>query len=84
MFGLDAWIASFNDGTTLALVCVVAVVLGLRHATDPDHLAAVVARSAFRRATFEGRLVRLLPAASALVILAAGLAMTLRAVPKVS
>jgi hypothetical protein len=37
----------------------------------------------FRRASFEGRLVRLLPAASALVILAAGLAMTVRAVPKV-
>jgi hypothetical protein len=41
MFGLDQWIASFSDGATLALVCVVAVVLGLRHATDPDHLAAV-------------------------------------------
>jgi high-affinity nickel permease len=41
MFGLDNWIASFSDGTTLLLVGVVAVVLGLRHATDPDHLAAV-------------------------------------------
>ena len=41
MFGLDHWIASFSDGTTLAVVCLVAVVLGLRHATDPDHLAAV-------------------------------------------
>jgi ABC-type nickel/cobalt efflux system permease component RcnA len=41
MFGLDNWIGSFSDGTTLALVCLVAVVLGLRHATDPDHLAAV-------------------------------------------
>jgi ABC-type nickel/cobalt efflux system permease component RcnA len=47
-------------------------------------LAAVLARTAFRRMSFEGRLVRLLPAASALVILAAGLAMTVRAVPKVS
>jgi len=34
--------------------------------------------------SFEGRLIRLLPAASALVILAAGLAMTAHAVPKVS
>jgi hypothetical protein len=34
--------------------------------------------------SLEGPLVRLLPAASALVILAAGLAMTVRAVPKVS
>ena len=41
MFGLDAWLASFSDGTTLAVVALVAVVLGLRHATDPDHLAAV-------------------------------------------
>src|ERR671922_2127936 len=41
MFGLDDWIAHFSDGTTLALVGVVAIVLGLRHAADPDHLAAV-------------------------------------------
>jgi ABC-type nickel/cobalt efflux system permease component RcnA len=41
MFGLDDWIAQFSDGTTLALVVLVAIVLGLRHATDPDHLAAV-------------------------------------------
>jgi high-affinity nickel permease len=41
MFGLDDWIASFSDGGTLGLVAVVAIVLGVRHATDPDHLAAV-------------------------------------------
>ena len=41
MSGLDNWIAHFSDGTTLALVVVVAIVLGLRHASDPDHLAAV-------------------------------------------
>jgi ABC-type nickel/cobalt efflux system permease component RcnA len=41
MFGVDSWIAHFSDGATLTLVVVVAVVLGLRHATDPDHLAAV-------------------------------------------
>ena len=46
-------------------------------------LVAVLARSAFRRVSFDGRLMRLLPAASALVILAAGLAMTVRAVPRV-
>jgi nickel/cobalt exporter len=46
-------------------------------------LVAVFAKQIFRRASFEGRLVRLLPAASALVILAAGLAMTARALPKV-
>jgi high-affinity nickel permease len=41
MFGLDHSIAHFSDGATLALVVGVAVLLGLRHATDPDHLAAV-------------------------------------------
>ena len=43
MFGLDGQIASLSDGTTFAIVIVVAVLLGLRHATDPDHLAAVTA-----------------------------------------
>ena len=41
MFGLDDAIASYSDGTSLLLVALVAVLLGLRHATDPDHLAAV-------------------------------------------
>ena len=41
MFGLDTWIAQFSDGATLAVVAAVAVLLGLRHASDPDHLAAV-------------------------------------------
>ena len=43
MFGLDDRIASLSDGTTLLVVMVVAIVLGLRHAGDPDHLAAVTA-----------------------------------------
>jgi high-affinity nickel permease len=41
VFGLDSWLAGFSDGTTLLAVAAVATVLGLRHATDPDHLAAV-------------------------------------------
>jgi len=41
MFGLDSWVAGFSDGTTLLVVALVAAILGLRHATDPDHLAAV-------------------------------------------
>ena len=41
MFGLDDKIASFSDGTTLLVVIVVSIALGLRHASDPDHLAAV-------------------------------------------
>lgn len=41
MFGLDHWIAHLSNGATLLAVAGVAVLLGLRHATDPDHLAAV-------------------------------------------
>jgi hypothetical protein len=41
MFGLDDQIAAFSDGTTLLVVAVVSILLGLRHASDPDHLAAV-------------------------------------------
>jgi hypothetical protein len=41
MFGLDDWIASRSDGGGLVVIALVAIVLGLRHATDPDHLAAV-------------------------------------------
>lgn len=43
MFGLDDWIAGFSDGASLWLVALIAVSLGLRHAADPDHLAAVTA-----------------------------------------
>ena len=46
MFGLDDMIANLSDGTTFGIVMVVAVLLGLRHATDPDHLAAVTAVAA--------------------------------------
>jgi high-affinity nickel permease len=41
MFGLDHWLMQFSDGTTLLIVVAIAILLGLRHATDPDHLAAV-------------------------------------------
>jgi high-affinity nickel permease len=43
MLGLDDFIASYSDGASLWLVALVAILLGLRHATDPDHLAAVTA-----------------------------------------
>ncbi len=39
MVGLDEWIASFGGSGLMVLV--VALLLGLRHATDPDHLTAV-------------------------------------------
>jgi hypothetical protein len=58
MFGLDQSIAGLSDGTTLLLVLGIALLLGLRHASDPDHLAAVTtlttgsgARGARRAAT---------------------------------
>jgi high-affinity nickel permease len=41
MFGLDERIAASSDGASLGIVLAVAVLLGLRHATDPDHVAAV-------------------------------------------
>jgi hypothetical protein len=41
MFGLDEKIASLGSGEAFLLVALIAVLLGLRHATDPDHLTAV-------------------------------------------
>ena len=43
MFGLDEQLAQLGDGAVFGVVVLVAVLLGLRHATDPDHLAAVTA-----------------------------------------
>lgn len=50
MFGLDERIVALSDGTTLWIVLLVAVLLGVRHATDPDHLAAVTTLVASGRA----------------------------------
>lgn len=41
MFGIDDAIAGLSDGASVWLVLLVGVLLGLRHATDPDHLAAM-------------------------------------------
>jgi high-affinity nickel permease len=41
MFGLDQKIASLGTGEAFVIVAAVAILLGLRHATDPDHLTAV-------------------------------------------
>ena len=41
MFGFDDWIAGMSDGGSVLVVLLVATLLGLRHATDPDHIAAV-------------------------------------------
>jgi ABC-type nickel/cobalt efflux system permease component RcnA len=66
------------------MLLIVAFSAGLALSITGIGLVAVFAKQIFKRASFEGRLVRLLPAASALVILAAGLAMTVRALPKVA
>jgi ABC-type nickel/cobalt efflux system permease component RcnA len=39
VFGLDQWMTQASGGGAMGIV--VAVLLGLRHATDPDHLTAV-------------------------------------------
>jgi hypothetical protein len=59
MFGMDDWIAGLSDGGSIAVVVAVAVLLGLRHATDPDHLAAVTTLVASGRKRATGAAARL-------------------------
>lgn len=49
MFGLDDWIAGLSHGGSFAVVAIVATLLGLRHATDPDHIAAMTSLVASNR-----------------------------------
>ncbi|WP_411276714.1 nickel/cobalt transporter [Gaiella sp.] len=64
-----ALIAAFSLGLAATITCI--------------GLIAVLARRAFRRVSFEGRIVRALPALSALVILGVGVALTIKAIPGV-
>jgi nickel/cobalt transporter (NicO) family protein len=64
------------------LLLIVAFSAGLALSITGVGLVAVLAKRAFGRIGFDGRIVGLLPAVSALVILLAGVAMTARAVPK--
>jgi hypothetical protein len=41
VFGLDDWISGLSQGASVGVVLLVAAFLGLRHATDPDHIAAM-------------------------------------------
>jgi ABC-type nickel/cobalt efflux system permease component RcnA len=79
MFGLDDFLASFSDGTTLVLVIAVAILLGLRHASDPDHLAAVTTllASTERRARDAARLGLAWGAGHALTLFALGVPIVL-------
>jgi len=54
MLGLDDQIANLGSGEAFLLVAVVAILLGLRHATDPDHLTAVSTLVAGDRAGTRG------------------------------
>ena len=66
------------------MLLVVAFSVGLAVAITAVGLAAVLAKSAFGRFDGRGRVLDLLPALSALVIVLAGVAMVARAFPKVS
>jgi nickel/cobalt transporter (NicO) family protein len=65
------------------LALIVAFSIGLAAVITGIALLAVTAKRTFSRMSFEGRLVRALPAVSAFVIVCVGIAMTLRAVPHV-
>jgi len=64
------------------LILIVAFSAGLALSITGIGLLAVLAKRAFRRVSFDGRLVGFLPAISALVIVVAGIAMTAHAIPK--
>ena len=65
------------------MLLIVAFSVGLAAAITGIGLLAVGAKSLFSRMSLQGRLVRTMPTVSALVVLALGLAMTLRALPEV-
>ena len=74
-------IALHRIGFGLALI--VAFSLGLAATITSIGLVAVLAKRAFSRLSLNGPVIRLLPAASALVILAVGVGITLKALPEV-
>ena len=74
-------IALHRIGFGLALI--VAFSVGLAATITSIGLVAVLAKRAFSRVSLDGPVVRLLPAASALVILAVGVGITLKALPAV-
>ena len=68
----------------LGLGLIVAFSAGLAVSITGIGLVAILAKRTFRRFELQGRVIGLLPAISALVIVIAGAAMTVRALPKVS
>ncbi|HEX5469686.1 MAG TPA: sulfite exporter TauE/SafE family protein [Gaiellaceae bacterium] len=76
MFGLDELIADLAGDGSPAVVLVVALLLGLRHASDPDHLVAVstlVATDPERRPRIAARLGLAWGSGHALTLLLLGL-----------
>jgi nickel/cobalt exporter len=65
------------------LLLIVAFSVGLASVITGIGLLAIGARRTFNRMSFNGPIVRALPAVSALVIVALGIAMTVRALPRV-
>ena len=63
------------------LLLILAFSTGLAAAMTAIGLVAVTAKKTFERVDFNGGLIRLLPAFSAVVVLGLGLAMTARAIP---
>lgn len=66
------------------LVLIVAFSVGLAVSITGIGMLAVSAKRIFNRVDFDGRAIRLLPAVSAVVIVALGIAMTMRALPHLS
>jgi nickel/cobalt exporter len=66
------------------LLLIVAFSLGLASVISGIGLLAVTAKRAFSRVSFDGPVVRTLPAVSALVVLTLGVAMTLRSLPTIT
>ena len=67
----------------LGLALILAFCVGLAATVTAVGLVAVLARRAFARLSLDGRLVRTLPAVSAVVILAVGIGITVNALPEV-
>jgi ABC-type nickel/cobalt efflux system permease component RcnA len=56
MFGTDTWLEGWLHGSpTLGIVLLISLILGLRHASDPDHLAAVTTLLATEQGGRSGR-----------------------------
>lgn len=66
------------------LVLILAFSVGLAAAMTGIGLVAITAKQFFARRNFDGRILRVLPAVSAVVVLGLGIAMTVRALPSLT